>query len=79
MRTTLEIRDDVLARVKEYAAARSISNGTAVSDILERGFNAPVRTKWENGLLIFDPGPNAETISLERTLELEDEIEDELG
>jgi hypothetical protein len=79
MRTTLEIRDEVLAKVKEYAAARSISRGAAVSDMLERGFNAPVATKWENGFLVFDPGPNAEIVSLQRTLELEDELENELG
>ena len=46
MRTTLDIRDDLLAQVKEYAAARSISNGAAASDILERGLNAEVPTKW---------------------------------
>jgi len=33
-------------KVKEYAAARSISKGAAVSDVLERGFNAEVPTKW---------------------------------
>jgi len=79
MRTTLDIRDEVLEKVKEYAVARSISRGKAVSDMLERGFNAPVPTRWENGLLVFDPGPDAETVSLERTLQLEDEMEDELG
>ena len=59
MRTTLDIRDDVLERVKEYAAARALSNGAAVSEILERGLDAEVPTKWENGLLIFAPGPQA--------------------
>ncbi len=78
MRTTLDIRDDVLERVKRYAAARSISQGTAVSDVLDRWFNAGPPTRWENGLLIFDPGPDAERITLERTLELEDALEDEL-
>ncbi len=79
MRTTVDIRDEVLEKVKEYAAARSISNGKAISDMVERGLNAPVGTIWENGLLVFDPGPNAEIVSLERTLQLEDETEDELG
>ena len=37
MRTTLDIKDEVLERVKEYAAARSISQGAAVSEVLERG------------------------------------------
>ncbi len=40
----MEIRDDVLTRVKEYAEARSISNGLAVSEILERGLDVEVPT-----------------------------------
>jgi hypothetical protein len=78
MRTTLDIRDDVLEKVKEYAAARSISNGAAVSEVLERGFNAEVPTKWENGILVFDPGHGTEALTLERTLQLEDAMEDDL-
>jgi hypothetical protein len=77
MRTTLDIRDDVLERVKEYAAARSISNGAAVSEVLERGLNAEVPTKWENGILIFSPGPGAEMITVERALAIKDEMENE--
>jgi hypothetical protein len=77
MRTTVDIRDEVLEKVKEYAAARSVSRGTVISDLLERSFNADLPTKWENGLLVFDPGPGAETITLERTLELEDAMEDD--
>jgi hypothetical protein len=78
MRTTLDIRDDVLEKVKEYAAARSISNGAAVSEVLERGFNADVPTKWENGILIFSPGPNSEMITPEKALAMKDAMESEL-
>ena len=75
MRTTLDIRDDVLEQVREYAAARSISKGTAASEILERGLNVEVPTKWENGILIFSPGPDSEMITLEHALRIEDESE----
>jgi len=78
MRTTLDIRDDLLQRVKEYAAARSISNGAAASDILERGLNAEVPTKWENGILIFSPGP-AGAVTAEHGIKLKDEMEGELS
>jgi len=78
MRTTFDIRDDVLQRVREYAAARSITNGAAVTEVLERGFNAGPPTRWENGLLIFDPGEGADAVTLEHTLALEDAMEDEL-
>jgi hypothetical protein len=64
--------------VKEYAAARSISKGAAVSDVLELGFNAEVPTKWENGILIFSPGPGSETITLEKALAMKDAMESEL-
>jgi hypothetical protein len=77
MRTTVDIRDDVLTRVKEYAAARSISNGSAVSEILERGLDAEVPTKWENGILIFAPGP-AGAVTAEHVMRLKDEMESEL-
>jgi hypothetical protein len=78
MRTTIDIRDDVLQRVKEYAAARSISNGAAASEVLERGFNAEVPTKWENGILIFSPGP-AGAVTAEHVMKLKDDLEGELS
>jgi hypothetical protein len=77
MRTTLDIKDEILERVKEYAAARSISQGAAVSEVLERGFNADVPTKWENGILIFAPGP-AGAVTAEHVMKLKDEMESEL-
>jgi hypothetical protein len=76
MRTTLDIRDDILERVKQYAVARSISNGAAVSDVLERGFNAEVPTKWENGILVFSPGP-AGAVTTEHVMKLKDDLEGE--
>jgi hypothetical protein len=78
MRTTLNIEDEVLNEVKAYARARSIPAGEAASELIQRGLRAPVPTKWENGLLIFAPGPGSETITLERALEMKDAMEDEL-
>jgi hypothetical protein len=77
MRTTLDIRDDVLEQVKEYAAARSISRGAAASDMIERGLNAEVPTKWENGILIFSPGPEG-AVTAEHVQKLIDQMESEL-
>jgi hypothetical protein len=78
MRTTLDIRDEVLRKLNEYAAARSISKSAAVSDVLERGFNAEVPTKWENGILIFSPGPSG-AVTAEHVMKLKDEMESELS
>ncbi|HWG21617.1 MAG TPA: hypothetical protein VG225_13890 [Terracidiphilus sp.] len=77
MRTTLEIRDDILRQVKEYAAARNISNGDAASEILEQGLHAEIPTKWENGILIFAPGPGAEKLTVEKALAMKDAMESE--
>jgi len=78
MRTTLEIDDDVLTEVREYAAARSISNGAAASEMIARGLRAKVPTKWENGILIFSPGPESGTITVEHALAMKDAMETEL-
>jgi hypothetical protein len=78
VRTTLEIRDDVLEQVKQYAAARSISNGAAATEILERGLNTEIPTVWKNGVFVFAPGPGAEIMSVERALAIKDEVEDEI-
>jgi hypothetical protein len=76
MRTTLDIRDDVLDQVKAYAAARSISQGSAASELIQRGLQAEVPTKWEDGLLVFDPGPSG-VITTEDVMRLKDEMEGE--
>ena len=44
----------------------------------ERGLNAEVPTKWENGILIFSPGPDSEMITLEKALAVKDAMESEL-
>jgi hypothetical protein len=76
MRTTLDIRDDVLEQVKAYAAARSISQGSAASQLIQIGLQAEVPTKWENGILVFDPGPSG-VITTEDVMRLKDEMEGE--
>lgn len=78
MRTTVDIRDDLLEKVKDYAAARSISKSDAISAVLERGFDAEVPTKWENGILIFSPGPSG-AVTAEHVMKLKDEMESELS
>jgi len=77
MRTTLDIDDDLLDVMKEYAAARSISKSAAVSELIRRGANADVPTKWKNGILVFAPGPEAELLTMEKALAIKDAMESE--
>jgi hypothetical protein len=74
LRTTIDIKDQVLQRVKEYAAARSISNGAAANELLERGLNARLGIRYEEGVALFDVPEESPVVSLENTLRLEDEL-----
>jgi len=74
MRTTLDIKDQVLERVKQYAAERSISNGAAATEILERGLNARMGIRYEDGVAVFDIPDKSPVVSLQDTLRLEDEL-----
>jgi metal-responsive CopG/Arc/MetJ family transcriptional regulator len=49
VRTTINLDDDVLREVKEYADSRSVALGKAVSDLVRRGLKTPVETKVVNG------------------------------
>ncbi len=49
MRTTLNLDDDVLNELKQYAEVRSVGLGKAASEVLRRGFEAPVQTRLIHG------------------------------
>jgi hypothetical protein len=74
MRTTLNINDEVLERVKEYAAARSMATGDAASYLLKQALNRPLGTRIENGFEVFDVPDDSPIVTLEHTLRLEDEL-----
>jgi Arc/MetJ family transcription regulator len=50
MRTTINLDDDVLREVKQYADSRSVALGKAVSELVRRGLKTPIETKIVNGL-----------------------------
>jgi hypothetical protein len=76
MRTTLDIAEDALEAIKARAAAREISMGAAATELVRCGVHAPVPTRWENGLLVFDPGPGG-AVTVEHVQKLIDQMEDE--
>jgi hypothetical protein len=73
MRTTLDIRDDVLEQVKHHAVARSMPTGAAASFLLQQALNRPLGTRVENGFEVFDVPGDSPIVTLEQTLRLEDE------
>jgi len=70
MRTTLNLDDDVFRAVKKYAEARSVAMGKALSDLVRRGLDAPVKTRVINGLMVFDLPEDSEPVTSERVKEL---------
>lgn len=73
MRTTLNLDDDLLSVVKQYAETRSLGLGKAVSELVRRGIAAPVPTRMVNGLLIFDPPGDSPKVTTKMVRELEAE------
>lgn len=75
MRTTLNLDDDVLQLLKSYASDRSIALGEAASELVRRGFEAPLHMRLENGFYVVDLPQDEPKVSSERVRELlEDEI-----
>ena len=52
MRTTLNLDDDILDEVKQYADRRSVALGKAASDLIRRGLHSPLQTMTVNGLQV---------------------------
>jgi hypothetical protein len=75
MRTTLNLSEEALEQVKEYAAARSISLGEATSVLVIRGLKQRIPVRKDGNFFVFSPGDDAETITLEHALRIEDESE----
>ena len=71
MRTTLNLDDDIFQMVKTYAESRSMATGKAVSELVRRGLNAPVKTRTVNGLVVFDVPSDSESVTSDLVKRLE--------
>jgi metal-responsive CopG/Arc/MetJ family transcriptional regulator len=72
MRTTINLDDDVLREVKQYADSRSIALGKAVSELVRRGLRTPTETEIVNGLHVVVLPPESAKVdetSIKRLLE----------
>jgi hypothetical protein len=75
MRTTLNISEDALEQMKQFAEARSLSLGEAASVLVLRGSKRPVPVEKDGHFFVFSPGEGAETVTLEHALKIEDDSE----
>jgi hypothetical protein len=75
MRTTLNLDDDVVELLKDYAENRSVALGKAASELVRRGFAAPVQTRMVNGFHTVVLRANSPKVTSEKIKQLlEDEI-----
>lgn len=75
MRTTLNLDEDVIEVLNQYADARSISLGQAASELVRRGMEAPVQTRLVNGFhVVVLPAGSPKVSSAKVKQLLEDEI-----
>jgi hypothetical protein len=75
MRTTLNLDDDVLQILKEYAENRSVALGKAASELMRRGLETPVQMRMVNGFCTVVLPPGSPKITTEKVRQLlEEEI-----
>jgi len=75
MRTTLNLDDDVVELLKDYADSRSVALGKAASELVRRGLTAPVQTRMVNGFHTVVLPPHSPRVPSEKVKRLlEDEI-----
>ena len=75
MRTTLNLDDDVVELLKEYAESRSVALGRAASELVRKGLAAPVQTRLVNGFhAVVLPAGSAKVSSQQVKELVEDEI-----
>jgi len=77
VRTTLNIDDEILEQVKQYALARSRPTGEAASRLLNQALdnlNKPLGTRIENGFEVFDLPDDSPIVTLEHAQKMIDEL-----
>ena len=73
MRTTLSLDDDVLEAARTYARTRELAIGKAVSELVRRGLQAPLRTRVVNGFHVVDLPAGSPTVSSADVKRIQDE------
>jgi hypothetical protein len=74
MRTTVNLPEDVYEVARSVAAAKRISIGEALAELVRRGLHPVPRLKTKSAFPCFAVPKNAAPITLEQTLEAEDDL-----
>jgi len=73
MRTTLDIEDDVLLAVKQFAYQRHEPAGRVISELVRKALLPKTRTHQRNGVPLFPIKPDGKVVSLDLVNRLRDE------
>jgi hypothetical protein len=73
MRTTLNLPDDVLRAARSLADAKGVSLGDALAELVRAGLKPRVHVNTKNAFPCFVAKDGARPITLEQTLEGQDE------
>ena len=63
---TLNLDDDVLEILKDYADQRSVPLGKAASELVRRGLTAPIQTRLLNGFHTVVLPPNSPKVTSQK-------------
>jgi hypothetical protein len=74
MRTTLNLPDDVYELARSVAHSKNLSLGDALAELVRKGVRPAVSNPSTTGFPCFSVAADAPPITLEKTLELEDEL-----
>lgn len=74
MRTTVNLPDDVYRVARSLAAAKGVSLGEALAELVRKALDPAGRIETAKPFPCFTVSKNACPITLEQTLEAEDEI-----
>jgi hypothetical protein len=74
MRTTINIPDDVFEVARSLATLKGISLGDALAELARAGLKPAVRINTKNAFPSFELKKGAKPITLEQTLDAEDEL-----
>lgn len=74
MRTTVNLPEDIYQIVRSLALVKQISFGEALSQLVRAGLHPPSSIETDSSFPHFSVGKDAPPITLQHTLELEDEL-----
>jgi hypothetical protein len=74
MRTTINLPEDVYEIARSVARAKNVSFGDAIAELVRNGLNRKTRMRGDSDFPCFTVPEDTPPITLERTLEAEDEL-----